>query len=91
MIGSWPKGLDVISLLVSSLRLIVSVDVVKNKKPSTIFIEGKPSENGIRLLLLLRTLFDSVAVRLPCSADLCILCKYRETLHKRIPTVTIQP
>ena len=91
MVSTRQEGLDVISLLVSGIRLIVSVDVVKNKKLSTIFIEGNPSENGIRLLLLLKVLLDSVTGRLPCSADLCILCKYRETLHKRIPTVAIQP
>ncbi len=91
MITAREEELEVISLLVSGLRLIVAVDVVKNKKPSMIPLKSEPSKNSIRLLRQLLAVSDSVNGRLLCPIDFCIPCKCRKTLHKRISTVAIQP
>ena len=62
-----------------------------SEQPNSLIDAKCLAQSVLHTKTIRRVLSDSYPGPLPCSADLCILCKYRETMHKRIPTVAVQP
>ncbi len=77
VVDSWKEELEIVSLRVFDICMVVSINVVKDDEPSTIFFESQSLKNDVRALRCFFATSDNFNDQLQYMIDICMCCKTR--------------